>query len=298
MRFGLLGTGYWAAETQGAALAAHPEAIFAGVWGRSPDKTDALAQRYGVTAYHDIDELLAAVDAVAIALPPDIQAPLAMRAATAGRHLLLDKPLSLTVATADALVEQVTRNNLASVVFFTQRFSPNVDRFIREAAAAGDWDGARCVMFARIFDEGNPYAHSYWRRQKGGLWDIGPHALSVLLPILGTVAEVAAMAAPHDITHVLLHHHSGAVSSLALTLDAPEPAREFETVLYGDHGRLLVPAGELTAVEAFEGAVSELIEAAASPQPSHPLDAHFGREIVMILEAAERAAKEASIVAL
>ena len=73
----------WAAETHAAALAAHPDAEFVGVWGRDPAKVDALAGRYGVGAYHDVDALFADVDAVAAALPPDVQADLAVRAATA-----------------------------------------------------------------------------------------------------------------------------------------------------------------------------------------------------------------------
>ncbi|MEK8169577.1 hypothetical protein NKH77_06515 [Streptomyces sp. M19] len=47
MRFGLLGTGHWAAATQGAALAAHPDAELVGVWGRDPAKAAALAGRLG-----------------------------------------------------------------------------------------------------------------------------------------------------------------------------------------------------------------------------------------------------------
>src|SRR4030095_15522686 len=48
----------------------------------------------------DVDELLAEVDAVAIALPPGVQAPLAVRAAEAGKHLLPEQPIALDVAGA------------------------------------------------------------------------------------------------------------------------------------------------------------------------------------------------------
>src|ERR1700738_3193308 len=72
MTFGLLGTGYWATETHAAGLVAAPDARFAGVWGRDPVKAKALADRYGVRAYPDVDGLLADVDAVAIALPPQV----------------------------------------------------------------------------------------------------------------------------------------------------------------------------------------------------------------------------------
>ena len=123
MRFGLLGTGHWAAETHGAALAAHPDAELAGIWGRDPAKAEALADRYGTRAYTDADALIADVDAVAVALPPDIQSDLAERAARAGRHLLLDKPVAFTTAAADRIVAAAEERSAASVVFFTRRFA-------------------------------------------------------------------------------------------------------------------------------------------------------------------------------
>ena len=127
MRFGLLGTGFWAAQTQGAALAAHASAELVGVWGRDPAKAAAVAGPLGAAPYDDVDALIADVDAVAIALPPDVQAGLAARAAQAGRHLLLDKPLALTAAGADAVVDAVDAAGVASMVFFTNRFRPEIE---------------------------------------------------------------------------------------------------------------------------------------------------------------------------
>jgi predicted dehydrogenase len=160
MRFGVLGTGHWARTTQAVALAAHPDATLTGVWGRSPAKTAEFAESFGITAFDDVDALLAAVDAVAIALPPQIQADLAVRTARAGKHLLLDKPLALTVESAAAVVDAVTSSGVASVVFFTNRFIPAVDTFLRDNAALGGWYAAHATMYASIFQPGNPYGGS------------------------------------------------------------------------------------------------------------------------------------------
>jgi predicted dehydrogenase len=298
MRFGLLGTGFWAAETQAAALAVHPDAEFVGVWGRDPAKAEALAQRYAVRAYPDVDALVADVDAVAVALPPDVQAPLAARAAEAGRHLLLDKPIALSTVDADRIVEAVDRRGLASVVFFTNRFYANVDAFLHQAVEAGGWHGARATLLASIFQPGSPYGASAWRREWGGLWDVGPHALSVILPVLGPVVEVAAMGAPHDTTHLLLRHAGGAVSGMALSLDVPANGTVFEFVLFGTDGAVTVPSGDITVVEAFGAAIGQLVRAAGEGTTAHPCDVRFARDVVAILEAAELARRGARTVSL
>src|SRR5271170_1556177 len=126
MRFGLAGTGYWARTTHAPALAAADDVEFTAVWGRNPRAAADLAASYQAAAYDDIGEFLAAVDAVSFAIPPDVQAPMATRAARAGKHLLLEKPIALSEDAADALVDAVEQAAVASVVFFTQRFQPDV----------------------------------------------------------------------------------------------------------------------------------------------------------------------------
>jgi predicted dehydrogenase len=285
----LFGTGYWAAETQGAALAAHPKVELVGVWGRDPAKAATLAQRYGTRAYAEVDALIAEVDAVAVALPPDVQAGIALRAAVAGRHLLLDKPLALTVEDADRVVTAVERTGVASVVFFTNRFYGNVADFVAKTAAIGGWYGSRATMFASIFQPGNPYGASPWRRAKGGLWDIGPHALSIILPVLGPVVEVTAVDGPRDAVHLVLRHAEGASTTMSLTLDAPPEATAFDFAFWGETGVAVVPRGDGTKVAAFTGAIDQLLVDLGAGVPGNPCDVRFGREVVVVLAAAARA---------
>lgn len=298
MRFGLLGTGYWAEQTQGAALAAHPDVEFVGVWGRDPGKATALAEKLGARGYGDADALIADVDAIAIALPPDVQAPLAAKAARAGRHLLLDKPLALTVADADLVVEAVEASRVASVVFFTSRFDPAMEQALTHAADTGGWTSARVAMFASIFGEGNPYAGSAWRRVHGGLWDVGPHALSRLVPVLGEAVEVTALVGLHATSYALIKHETGAVSSMALTLDAPPAATLFESQLQGEAGLLNLPGDSIDAVTAFGNAIDALVAQVRSGKPGHPCDVRFAREVVAILAAAQRSQEQGCTVAV
>ncbi|WP_018252222.1 Gfo/Idh/MocA family protein [Salinispora mooreana] len=296
VRFGLFGTGHWAGETHGAGLAAHPRTELVGVWGRDPAKAAVLAEQYGVPAFDDADALIEACEAVAIALPPDVQVELATRAAAAGRHLLLDKPLALTLADADRLVATAQAANVASLVFFTQRYHQNVTTFLAATAADGGWQHAEATLFASIFQPGSPYAGSTWRREHGGLWDIGPHALSLILPVMGRVTRVAAMDGPRGLVHLLLTHDNGATSRLSLTLDAPSGAVRRDVVFYGESGIEAVPYGNDTLAGAFGTAIDQLLAEIDSGTRDHRLDVRFGREVVAILAAAETARAEARTV--
>lgn len=161
MRIGLLGTGPWAEIAHGPALAAHPDVEFTGIWGRRPEAAAALAATLGTRAYADVDELIGDVDAVAIALPPDVQAPLAARAAAAGRHLLLDKPVATTVTDARRVADAAEAAGVASVVFFTLRFDATSSAWIDEQAARDGWFTARAEWLGSVFTSGDsPFADS------------------------------------------------------------------------------------------------------------------------------------------
>jgi predicted dehydrogenase len=298
LRFGLLGTGYWAAETQAAGLHGHPDAEFVGVWGRNPAKAEALAGRYGVRAYEDVDTLIGDVDAIAVALPPDVQGELALRAAQAGRHLLLDKPVALTVAAADAVVAALVANGLSSLVFTTNRYRSEFEDVLREAAGRGGWFGARTTLYGANFTPDSPYADSPWRQVHGGLWDLGPHALASMLPVLGPVVEVAAMAGAPELHHVLLRHAGGAVSTMHLSIHMPPGLERWETVLYGASGQLTLPTLTPDVVGAFRTAVSRLVANVAAGVTDDPLGAAAGRDAVAVLSAAQFAADEGRVVPL
>ncbi|MFE7271682.1 Gfo/Idh/MocA family protein [Streptomyces sp. NPDC057623] len=288
MRIGLLGTGPWAQMAHAPALSRHGELDFVGVWGRRAAPTKELADGYGVRAYDDVDALFADVDAVAVALPPSVQAELAVRAARAGCHLLLDKPLAPTVEQARAVAEAVEESGVASVVFFTTRFQPETAAWITEQAALEGWFTGRAQWLGAVFSgDGNPFADSPWRREKGALWDVGPHALSVLLPVLGDARRVTAAAhGPGDTVHLVLDHVGGASSTLALSLTAPPAAAGATVELRGAAGVTLLPESTESAVSALVRAADALLAASRTEQP-HACDAAFGLRVTEILAAAE-----------
>ncbi|MFI7393095.1 Gfo/Idh/MocA family protein [Streptomyces tendae] len=294
MRIGLLGTGPWADMAHAPALAGHDDLDFVGVWGRRPDAAKEVAERHGTRAYDDVDALLADVEAVAVALPPAVQAELAVRAARAGCHLLLDKPLAATVAQGRAVVEAVRAAGVASVVFFTTRFQPETEAWITRQAAGDGWFTAQAQWLGALFGDGDgdgggdsPFAASPWRREKGALWDVGPHALSVLLPVLGDARRVTAAApGPGDTVHLVLDHTGGASSTLTLSLTAPPAAAGATVELRGRAGVTLLPETTEGPVPALRRAADALLAAAEGGRP-HPCDAAFGLRVTEILAEAE-----------
>ena len=285
MRFGVLGTGHWARTVHAPVLAAHPGAELVGIWGREADRAAEVGAELDVAGTDDLAALLEQVDAVSIAVPPDAQAPLAVAAAEAGRHLLLEKPLALTGADADRVVAAVRGSGVASVVFFTDRFQTATSTWLAQAGRTRLAGGAASWLNTLA---GSPVAGSPWRQEKGALWDLGPHLLAVLLPALGPVTAVQAGPGLRDTVHLILRHGSGAVSTLAVSHTVAPLSAGTEVFVHGDAGRLVLIPERGSVGQDFATAVDELT-AAAVTGGTHPCDVALGRDVTVVLETAERA---------
>ncbi|HET6635878.1 MAG TPA: Gfo/Idh/MocA family oxidoreductase [Streptomyces sp.] len=287
MRFGLVGTGPWAAMAHGPGLLAAEGVELVGVWGRSPERAGGLATELGVSAYDDFEALLADVDAVAFAVPPEVQAELAVTAAKAGKHLLLDKPVAMTVAAADAVRAAVAAAGVASVVFFTDRFADTSRAWFREARTTEGWRGGWLRSFSSLQEPDNPFGASPWRWENGALWDTGPHALSTLTAALGPVRSLTAVGGEGDLVTLVIRHESGAVSTASLTLFAPPAAAGFEAAVWGDGGVSPMPVHPDRSVSGLLAvAARELVESARSGEP-HEVDVAFGARVVELLADAQ-----------
>jgi predicted dehydrogenase len=286
LRMGVVGTGYWAEVVHAAGVAAHPDVELVGVWGRDLGKAQALADKHGVAAYDDFDALLREVDLLTFAVPPQVQAELALRAAEAGKHLLLEKPITTDLAAADRLVEAADRTGISTVVFFTYRFAPFAEDFLDDVRTH-DLRGGAAWWYAGHAATGSPFANSPWRRADGALWDVGPHALSQLLPALGPVTAVAGARGEGDLAHVVLTHESGATSVMSLCMTMPAGAERVGVELYDEHGWHVRPELERDVDEAYASALSDLVANIAAGATRHRCDVQFGRDVVDVLSRCE-----------
>jgi predicted dehydrogenase len=289
MRFGLAGTGHWARSAHAPALAASAaDGIeFTAVWGRNSGAAADLAARYQVTPYQDFGDFLAGVDAVDFAVPPDVQGPLATRAARAGKHLLLEKPIALNGPDADELAAVVSQAGVASMVFFTARFQADVRAWLAEVTATGGWAGGQAIWLGTALQPDSPF-NTPWRRVRGGLWDLAPHVISLLWASLGPVTAVAAEAGPADVTHLILHHAGGASAAVTVTLSAPESAAVSRLEVWGPAGRSAAPLETGQPTVPLRTALTELAANAKAGQLSHPCDVQFGRAVNQVLTDAQR----------
>jgi predicted dehydrogenase len=294
MRFGLVGTGYWARVTHATAIALTPGATLSAVWGRNPQAAADLAAEHGATPFTGadaIDAFLDGVDAVAFSVPPHVQAPIATRAARAGKHLLLEKPVALSTADADALVDAVDEAGVASIVFFTLRFAGEIRAWLTDENARGGWSGqgwsgGHGEWLGAVLNPDSPF-NTPWRAEKGGLWDLGPHILSLLWACLGPITGVTATAGARDLTHLVLTHESGASSTATVTLSAPPAAAATNVYVWGEAGRSIMPTASWDPVECLGTALGELLAMAGTGQSKHPCDVHLGRDIVHVLATAQ-----------
>jgi predicted dehydrogenase len=290
IRFGLVGTGYWARITHAralAAVAASADVEFAAVWGRDPQAASALAAEHGTRGHDDFGAFLADIDAVAFAVPPDVQADLAIRAANAGKHLLLEKPIATHESAADELARAVREAGVASVVFFTGRFQADMRAWLGEVRENGHWAGGTAIWLGSSMLESSPF-NTPWRRAKGGLWDLGPHLVSLLWASLGPMRVIAADTGPRDVTSLVLRHDSGATSTVTVTQAATEQASGFELTLWGDAGRWRAPDATDQPQVALQVALGELTANARAGLTRHDCDVQFGRAVTAVLAQAQR----------
>ncbi len=134
LRIGVVGTGslgYHHARI----LREIPGVVFRGFFEANPERAGTVQRELGVRAYPTLDSLLDEVDAVSIVVPTSKHHEVAMAALAKGKHLLIEKPITVTLAEADELLQLAERNGLKIQIGHIERFNrairaalPHVDK--------------------------------------------------------------------------------------------------------------------------------------------------------------------------
>jgi len=159
LRVGLLGCGD-IAVANAAAVAAAPNAVLTACFDPVKGLAEDIGRAHGAEAVVSAEALLERqdVDAVFLSVPHHLHSPLGMLAASAGKHLLVEKPPANNLSEAIELVEAAKRAGVALSFCFPQRYHPAAAaaRTLIEAGAIGECGGT----FAKLLQDRPP---SYWR---------------------------------------------------------------------------------------------------------------------------------------
>ncbi len=218
-----------------------------GIASRNEDRAREAARQSGIPrSYGSYEALLAdpEIDVVYVPLPNDLHVEWTVRAARAGKHVLCEKPLALTVEDVDRISEAARASGVVVAEAFMYRHHPQTLR-VREIAASGELGRLRHVHGSFTFNIDRESDVRLNPAQGGGsLWDVGCYPVSFTRFVLGeepvevfgwSVTEGAGV----DTTFSgQLRFPSGALASFDCGFRAPFRTR-MEVV--GDKGVLVVP---------------------------------------------------------
>lgn len=194
---GVIGTGSIAGCHLGA-YAEHPDAGLVAVCDLNLDRAESAAEKFGAQrAYDSVDQLLAddAVDAVSVCTWNNTHAQFAIAALEAGKHVLVEKPLSRTYAEAQAVEEAAAASDRVLQVGFVRRHSPNckVLKSFIDAGELGEIYYAKASCIRRMGNPGGWFAN---KEISGGgpLIDIGVHVIDLCWYLMGSPRAVTVSA--------------------------------------------------------------------------------------------------------
>jgi predicted dehydrogenase len=214
IRVGLIGYGYAGRTFHAPLIGSAPGLILRRIASRDPARVAADLPDVTVVADPVAVATADAVDLVVIATPNDTHAPLAQAALAAGKHVVIDKPLTLDLAEARALRAAARSRGRLLTVFHNRRWDSDF-LTVRAAIAAGVVGPVRhCESH---FDRFRPEVRDRWREGAGpgsGIWyDLGPHLVDQALQLFGLPERVTANltrlrpgACADDWAHVVLDY--------------------------------------------------------------------------------------------
>jgi len=194
----------------------------------------------------DIDQLLAndELDCIVIATPNDTHFELARRVLESGRHVVVDKPVTLSSSDANILADLATKNKVLFVPFHNRRWDGD---FLTLQTMIDSERLGRIVHFESHFDRFRPEVPDRWREDvaRGGglLFDLGSHLIDQALALFGMPETIAATLKNHrdhatapDYVHLQLGYPDKEIILHASALSAIAQAR---FIIHGTKGSYL-----------------------------------------------------------
>ena len=280
MKWGLVGCGDISRKRVAPALVDLDNSELAAINRARADLMPAFASDFNVDrTYAHWRDLLSdsEIDAVYIATPVNLHAPITIRAAEEGKHVLCEKPMALTTSECDEMIAACEKNGVKLGIAYYRHFYPVLGR-IQELLQSGEI-GRPIIAQINAFEFYNPSPDDprYWflkRETAGGgpMFDFGCHRIQVLLDLLGTVDRVdsslqrlAFEREVEDTATVILRFSRGVVGTISVTHAVQEPQ---------DTLHLFATKGSLHIESLNEGTI-RVASHSSSREESHPPHENF-----------------------
>jgi predicted dehydrogenase len=260
------------------AIAALPSARLVAVTDVDASAAAAFATGRGTAAERDLDTLLARgdVDVVCICVPSGQHAELGMRAVKAGKHLVVEKPVDVTLEAADRLIRAARDAGVAMTVMSQHRFDPGLieaRRLIDEGALGRLVLGEASTKWYRSQAYYDSAAwRGTWAMDGGSLLNQGIHYVDLLRWCMGPVAEVTAVCTTQahqieaeDTSLAIVRFTSGAVGTI-VSSTAAFPGFPQRLEITGTKGTVIIEDGRLVS-RAF-GAGTQPADSGTQPADS------------------------------
>ena len=254
---GIIGTGSIAAK-HALAIDELKDAELLAICHHNPVKAAAAQSVFGVTGYSELDEFLShpGLDIVCICTPSGVHLDPALAAARAGKHVMIEKPLEVTLGRIDRLIEACDFGGVKLAVIFQNRFSPDYQQ-LKAGVEAGVF--GRLLMgnaYVNWFRETAYYETSQWKGTingdgGGAFINQGIHTVDLLLDLMGDVKSVFGQVQTalykiegEDLGAAVLNFENGALGTItAATSLYPGYPERLE--IYGTTGSAILEAGKL-----------------------------------------------------
>jgi predicted dehydrogenase len=251
--FGIIGCGT-IAEFHFKGIEACPQAELRGVADIVPERAKAFAEKYHVSSwYKDYQELFKRddIEIVSICTPSGLHAEQALAAAEAGKHILCEKPMALTLSDADRMIKEARLRRIKLGVVFQRRLSRSaqkVKQALEEKKLGKLVLGDAYLKYYRsqeYYDSGD--WRGTWALDGGGaLMNQGIHGIDLLLWFMGEPASVYAKAGTlvrkievEDTCIALLAYKNGAFGVIEGTTSV-YPGEFSQWHLHGERGTIIL----------------------------------------------------------
>jgi predicted dehydrogenase len=250
LRFGIVGCGK-IYSTHADALGRIDGARLAAVYDVDAEAACRAGERYGVPAPRAWDEFLSLVDVVIVCVPSGLHAEVGVRAAQAGKHVVVEKPIDVSVGAATRLVDACRAAGVKLACISQHRFSREMRR-LHDAAQSGEMgrllQGDATIKWYRTqeyYDSGD-WRGTYALDGGGCLMNQGVHYVDMIQWVMGGVRSVQAMCRTlnhaievEDTAMALVEYRNGAVGVIrGSTCCFPEMAERIE--VHGSHGSVVL----------------------------------------------------------